>query len=282
MESKLFTKNVENKKIKLIESFYDKGNFTAALNEIEHYLMLYPYDLKVLFFKGKILRMLKMVDEAKKEFLKLFSYVESGHEYGNKILVELIYLEMSSKNYLTAYSYLKRLQKSIGFKTINSLNMDLAEVYLKHQCGISIEDSKKNNYFGKQVMDYSEERFINRLLNNNVSSLQESERFRRFSSDVDLIDLYKRIKDVLPLASVTPAYNVFDTYIFEYPGAGFDDEGELNYIQVLAYNDVGGGVLILEISPFRVKRYKSYINDIVDLECQKYYSDDDMCLKREI
>lgn len=277
----LFTKKTDNKKIKKIENFYNDGNFIAALKEIEHYLTLYPRDLKVLFYKGKILRMLKIVDGARNVFLELLPIVQYN-EYESKILIELIYLEIYNRNYLSAYSYLKRLQKSYDFKNIKGLNFDLAEIYLCHQCNIEIESSRENNYFGKQITDYSEERFMKRLLNNNLSSMQILEGFRRFSGDVDLQDLYERIKGIISLARVTPAYNVFDTYIFEYPDVGYDEAGELNHVQVLAYTNVGGGVFILEISPFRVKRYKSYVNDIIDLECQLMFLEDEVKLQREI
>lgn len=240
MSIDLFTKKVENKKIQKIENFYNNGNFVAALNEVEHYLTLYPRDLKVIFYKGKILRMLKMVDEAKNVFLELLPNVQYS-EYEAKILIELVYLEIYNRNYLSAYSYLKRLQKSYGFENAKGLNIDLAEIYLCHQCNIEIESNRENNYFGKQVIEYSEDRFMKRLLNNNLSSMQILEGFRRFSDNVDLEDLYERIKNVISLARVTPAYNVFDTYIFEYPDVGYDDDGELNHVQVLAYTDVGGG-----------------------------------------
>ena len=113
-----------------------------------------------------------------------------------------------------------------------------------------------------------------------TSSNTYNEDFRRFSPTVDFALLFDQIKGVISLAKITPAYNVFDTYIFHYPFVGYDEEGILDYIQVLAYSDING-IHILEISPYRVQRYKKYVNDLVDLEYQKEYLESMTSLSRE-
>lgn len=276
MENLFVTKN-ENKKLLTVEALYEEGEFLQALNELERYLVLYPRDLKALFLRGKMYRMLQSPNEARSVFLQLFPYISENKEYKVKILTELLYLEIQERNYLSAYSYLGRLQKITN--SVKGLNFDLAEVYLKHQSGMQDSVEDKFNYFEKQIVSYDEEKCLKRLLFNNKSYSSTSTNFRHFSLSLDLKDLYDQIKNVLPLATITPAYNVFDTYIFSYPNAGYDEEGTLDYLQVLAYSDIEG-VHILEISPFRAKKYKSYVNDLLDLEYQKIYFEESISYSR--
>jgi hypothetical protein len=139
--------------------------------------------------------------------------------------------------------------------------MELASIYLLHQSGMNAEirNIEKINYFEQQIFFYQESEFLKRLLSNNKGS------FPRFDEAIDLEDLYNRIKAVLPDAKITPAYNVLDTYIFYCPLVGYNVDGICDYVQVLAFTD-GSGTHLLEILPFRVNKYKSYINDLVDLE----------------
>lgn len=277
MEDLFVTKN-ENKKLLFIEALYEEGEFLKALNELERYLLLYPRDLKALFLRGKMFRMLQSPNEARNVFLQLFPYISENKEYKVKILTELLYLEIQERNYLAAYSYLERLQRITDF--VKGLNFDLADVYLKHQAKMEERVQDKANYFEKQIKCYDEESCIQRLLSNNASC-QKKVGFRRFSSSLDLLELYEQIKEVLPFATITPAYNLFDTYIFDYAEAGYDEEGTLDYLQVLAYTNENEEVSILEISPFRAKKYKSYVNDLVDLEYQKLYYEESVSYTRK-
>jgi tetratricopeptide (TPR) repeat protein len=261
---KLFIAKNDNKKIILIEELYNRGDFSEALKEIKDYLSIYPDDLKILFFRGKVLRMLKANDEARLSFISLFPYIINNREYKIKVLVELVYLEMYERNYLDAYSYLKRLQK-LNCSFLNSLNIALASIYLSHQTKMNnIEESNKKNYFEQQICCYQENIFLKRLL-------EYQDGYRKFNEDINLEELFNRIKNVISLANITPAYNVFDTYIFYYPLVGFDMDEICDYIKVLAYQD-DLGIHVLEITPFKVDKYKNYINDLIDLECQKEYS----------
>lgn len=277
MEKNLFVTKNENKKMIYIEELYDRGEFLKALKEIESYLALYPRDLKALYLQGKMLRMLKHNNEAREAFIKLFPYITENKEYEKKILIELIYLGIYERNYLDAYSYLERLEKVVSFGNTKCLNMGLVKVFLKRQLGMKIEpdETKKSNYFEAQLLNYSEDRALKRLQ-------QSNENYRHFYDDVDVRDLFVQINSVISIAKITPAYNVFDTYIFYYPEAGYDEEGVLDYVQVLAYTDDFDNVKILEISPFRVKKYKEYINDLIDLEYQKEYLEDILKLNKKI
>lgn len=266
----LFVAKNENKKLINIKELYNNGDFERALCEVERYLKLYPCDLIALYYKGKILRMLKMFDQAKEVFLNLFPYISENREYKIKVLVELIYLEIYRRDYLTAFSYLERLEKVREFKTIKNMNIDLVKMFLLNQLGIcDNNEEKKTNYFEQQVVSYDENKFLNRLLMNNMSEKEKDENFRKFYDDVDLKDLYSEILNVISIAKRTPTYNVFDTYFFYYPKSGFDKYGDLDYVQVLAYRNDKGNICILEISPYRVDKYKNYVNDIVDLEYAK-------------
>lgn len=264
----LFISKCDDRKMNRIEDLYNRGEFLLALQEITHYLDLYPKDLKALYLRGKMLRLLKRTEEAREVFLMLFPFLLQSKEYQIKVLVELVYLEMQVKDYLSAYSYLERLERVLCFGETKGLNISLAKSYLRYQLGMAHEEAE-SNYFMEQVFHYDEARSKKRFLNQNFSASKKGENSRLFSPDIDLEELYSVIQNVLPIATVTPTYNVFDTYIFEYPGVGYDEEGILNHVQVLAYSDVGGGVFLLEISPYRAKKYKCFVNDIVDLESQK-------------
>jgi len=280
----LFVAKNENKKLINIKELYDNGNFERALCEIKNYLNLYPYDLIGLYYKGKLLRMLKMFDQSKEVFLELFPYISENREYKIKVLVELIYLEIYRRDYLTAFSYLERLEKVREFKNIKNMNIDLVKMYLLNQLGMDDKNTKidKSNYFEQQIVSYDENKFLNRLLMNNMSNKENDENFREFQDDIDLKDLYSEILNVISIAERTPTYNVFDTYYFYYPEIGFDKDGLLDYVQVLAYTNSDGNVSILEISPYRIDKYKNYINDVIDLEYRKIDEDNQLVLKREV
>lgn len=282
MGKSLFVSKNENKKIINIEELYNKGDFLEALKEVEHYLDLYPRDLKALYLKGKLFRMIKFNDKAASLFIKLFPYIRGNKEYEIKVLVELIYLEIYERNYLAAYSYLERLKKVAIFNSVKSLNIELAEVFLRHQIGMPVSSSsdRKESYFESQILNYNENALIKRMRSNNGINIKDGD-FRRFDKDVDLTILLEQIKNIISIAKITPAYNVFDTYIFHYPNIGYDDTGALDYVQVLAYLRYDGEIKILEISPYRVHRYKSYINDLIDLEYQKMFLEETMERVRE-
>jgi hypothetical protein len=256
------TKN--EKRMKMIEELYHQGDFIAALSEVNHYLSLNPNDFNALLLHGKLLRMLKLNDEARLSLISLFPYLNNKQDK-IKVLIELIYLEIYERNYLDAYSYLERLQK-LNCTFTNSLNIELASIYLLHQTGMNtkISANEQKNYFEQQISFYQEREFLKRLLSNNNGG------FPRFDDAIDLEDLYNRIKEVLPYAKITPTYNLFDTYIFYCPLVGYNVDGVCDYVKVLAYRD-NSGYHLLEILPFRVNKYKNYINDLVDLEYQKEF-----------
>jgi tetratricopeptide (TPR) repeat protein len=133
---KLLTTNItkNEKRMNEIEALYHQGDFADSLDKINHYLSLNPNDFNALLLRGKLLRMLKLNDEARSSFISLFPYLYTKEEK-IKALIELIYLEIYERNYLIAYSYLKRLQK-FNRPFYNSINIELANIYLLHQTGM--------------------------------------------------------------------------------------------------------------------------------------------------
>ncbi len=242
-----------------IKKQYQIGNFFDALAIIEQCLSLFGFDLELLLWKGKMLRMLKQNKEAREVFLMLFPYIENSRNLKVQVLIELIYLEIYEREYLTAYSYLCRLEK-ICDRNTTTLNLELASIYLKVQAGlkISISSTNKPHYFEEQILDYREERFLNRLFQNNGVNSHE-DKARHFHPEVDLEKLFRQIKTNITKAKRASTYNLFDTYFFKYPFVGFNKMEDLHELQVLSFQN-GEGVHLLEISPYSVQKYKNDVN----------------------
>ncbi len=262
-----FVINKENKKgLHILDLFY-QGKFDQALQEVCEYLQFYPHDLEFLCLYGKILRLLNKTREAKTCFCYLYEILKDKENYRSykiQVLVELIYIAIFEKDYFNGYIYLKRLELIAPAKEIKNLNLSLANIFFQKQLGMKIiTPSLDTNYFSSQICHYDEAKAKSRLVQTNYQQYPNLES-RYYEEDLDLIGLFEDLTYVLDLAQKTPCYNVLDTYLFTCPDVGYDDEGILDNIQVLAYSWQGKNY-ILEMSPYRVTRYHLFINDINDL-----------------
>lgn len=252
-----------------IDTLMENGNLSLAIKCAKEYLEKYPKDLGGWYKYGKLLRFLKNNQTAKEVLLTLLSMTK---ESGNRafILLELIYLAIDEYDLKSAFQYFSLFQDICEHNEEEvSLLMNTNLLYMffevKSKPYISLIDRAGYEYFSRQFISYQEDDlFQHTIIYNLYGTSAFCNKHIHFSPSIDLYTLYEEIKRVLPFATTTPNYSVFDTYYFFIPNIGIKGSETLNHLKVLVIPDKKE-YNIVEFVPYPAI-YKTYINDFEKLK----------------
>lgn len=274
---------MQNENLSFLQEAFYSGKFYYALECLKDYIRRYPSDEKAMFLYGKYLRLMNLKEEAyvffTNNFDKLNKYFMNG-------CLEFMFLLIDLEQYEEAFKYYNTIKEE-EFKTgkyINGHYIDFSNVriFLMEKMGIYIPTVARDayDYLDRQIIEYDERDFFNNLAqhqNGEGVLIEENRTF--FDEQFDVFALYLKINDFIQYADVTPNYSVFKTFVFEVPGVGYDMEGKLGYVTVLALEEEEE-LRIVRMAPYRLTKYPSHINTWKELEIRKINADVGLKLER--
>ena len=111
-------------------------------------------------------------------------------------------------------------------------------VYFRNRVGILPPESYVLSYYGQQVVDYDQDRFIEFVKNHSVEEIaEEEENFIHFKPEFPLEEVVEEIKKYIPSKTRKNGKYITNEYLFRYSGCGALDGNECDYFIVTTLND---------------------------------------------
>lgn len=218
-----------------------------ALTRFEKYLEKFPRDYDGRTFYISLLIKLKNLGKAEVELLKLEKEMAQDFKFqqhiekNDKTFSSLIFCKVKLLFYQNKYQQCYDLMNS-NLTSILKYNIHFEPTALlcKKRIGLldstSISDS--DGYLYRQILDYSEERFLDHIKKHLTTNEQiEEEKPSVFKEDFPFDKVFNEIKKNTP--SNLRIYNglIEDLYIYKYDFCGTNDNKQTDYFKVIALHD---------------------------------------------
>ena len=215
----------------------------CSLNE---YLEEYPKDYSAylsiataLVSIGRISKAKEIIDYIEPIVLSDSRYLnknEKGYNEFNKTLVILkLKIAFFSYDYITALRIIETNREIVeknDFETIGFL-----QFYCKARLGMITHDSEKvDTYRRKQVVDYSEERFLEHIQKHIDGYDGEETSPSRFYKNFEFQKVYDEVKKYIPNQIANHKSFAEDAYYFKYDDCGHFENINRNFFKVVAYS----------------------------------------------
>ncbi len=279
-----FANNVELAKI---IAFYGQGNFRFAFHCLKSYVNQYPKDMIAKYWLAKFNSIAGFHDVAREIYLDLLDLMFRSPKTAlplQKIVRNLLFLEIDQENYEKAYEYYQTLDTLRVQYPNQTVHFDFANtlLFLKSR----LENSKKlkyniprrredYDYLGRQILGYQRDDYwkhLKRLSQGNWESLDSAlyshESFNPFANWATVFYLSKRIESVLPYANQMPSFSPFTTFSFEIPNVGVSASEWVHSLQVLTLPKEGIYQMV-SMYPFRTSKALIQKNNLEELELKR-------------
>ena len=241
-------------KLKLIRSIreiIDEGQLSLAIRKMKSFMQRYGDDCQIMYLYGKILRKTGEIDEAILILKRLLDY-QKGHgyeEYSIAAKKELFKIYFINDRYEEAYEMFEHVRGQ--FYLDGKIDEVIMEKILKIRLGIYKEETEKEPIIITKLLHYDEDKTYNHIKRHLEGTAFEG---RSVFRDVDINDLFERVKKALPTAKKTQRFSMNDIYVFRFSRIGMDG---CNLLQVVTNK---GTNEIITIYPTEMD-YKGYINN---------------------
>lgn len=227
-----------------IDELVDNYNYKEALIKIREYMKKYPHDCFAMITYCEILYRLHDYKSARTNLEDYELPLNSSNTIKNKYYLLKVKIAIACRDFALAFdAYMKgrrNTSNSAGGYT-NFFLSNTVYFFLKSRAGYLREDeiAKATSYMYKQIIDYSDKRLNDRVLNYNTI---ESDSFNndniKFRDDIDLSRLLEEVKLMYKYQESYYYGPLFVARVFEVDGCGYDSEGNIcNYVVVISFAD---------------------------------------------
>lgn len=216
-----------------------------TLKKLEEYIKNYPNDYSTYAYYSNILIKLGKLDEAEKYLEKAKEYINDPYinEFKDKtaklkalLAYDKFKILMYQGKYQEAYDYYRENKKILETKGYNLYQAEM--LCLKKLNLLDIEKSESNSYVQNQIIDYSEEDFldhIKRHLADYNKDLDEPNPVI-FAPDFPLEKVLSEIKKYIPSENRINKGTYDNSYCFKYDENGKENNKTVDYIEVITFD----------------------------------------------
>lgn len=208
-------RNFDSKEFSKIIEIYKEGKYIKALKFIRQYMIKYPNDPWVMPLYVNLLILTEQLEEAK-YYLENFS-INHGRNF------KFFLISWFKRDYKKAYEFLLKFIDE--YKTSELLseevkkNFNIQKLYLekKLNCLDSEIDFYKMDYKELQIIEYSEKKAIEHIINRHTVVKKNILPYNVFEKEIDVKQLFFQVKELLMDDLLLYNDLVFDIYYFKYP-----------------------------------------------------------------
>lgn len=223
------------------------NNPSLSIEKFEEYIKRFPNDYDCRTFYISLLVKLRELSKAEIELAKLEEQIQNDYKYKRHtdkkkktysiLMLCKVKLLFYQNKYHECYDY---IQMHLPTILENDINLAPTKLFCKKELGLLNEehDNEKNSYLFKQIIDYSEERFLEHIKEHLVSDTQSSEKSSSiFKESFPLEEALIEIKNNTPSNLRIYSGMLEDIYIYKYDFCGKYGNKNTDYFKVVAIHD---------------------------------------------
>ena len=228
-----------------------KNNLEGALYDFSIYLKKYPRDICAYLYYVDVLLKIGEIKKAEKILNSSLSKKIELQEDKERFFYTKIKLLIYQESFLECYKFINKNMKMFGKRKYDKEILLL----LKKKIGKIVKDDRqKVNYKGAQVLDYNEGLAREHILENQFNFKYSG---YRFNKGFNLLQIFKKIRTLVPNNMKYIDNFIFDKYIFRYDNCGMIYGNHTDYF--IVYTNMNTNQII-EMYPYENRENLPYID----------------------
>ena len=218
----------------------------GTITKFEQYLIDYPRDYSAYpYYCGELIK-IGEIDKAEKIYEEVEKRYEKDTEYFRMkdrsiVKANLLLTKIKLCSYSKKYSKCLRLAKrNLVFLKENNISLNRLTIFLDKKLGISnLKRNKDYPYAYNQIIDYSEEEFLEHIKKHQYEYVteEEIEKHPIFTKDFKLKEVFEVVKKNTPNDNKLNVGTCENAYYYKYDGCGTVNGKKVDYFLVVTNDD---------------------------------------------